>query len=355
MGSYMLLILVVVYTILGLVLYHKLFDVIYFGGILNGFAKELFMSFLFGFILAILTLWNWKIVLAIVVVLGVLAIIAAESNAKRIGYLVLLIVGCVVITKSGKEFVKDMKQQTSQNKEDNEEDDYADADTAVTEKTENGGSVDVSDGKMTGLWVFDSSECEELNDADYGPIYFDIQNNKGNLYSIEICGDSEGEYFQNEKAGELDGNVLRVDSSNVFYMRSDDVLIWYDEDEDLEIPMQRPSEEQKSRQIEIKEALEKEDSESEQESEYILPDSDSRYIKKKELKGLSQEECRIARNEIYARHGRKFSDVSLQAYFDAQDWYEGTIGPQNFSESVLNKFEKKNVHTILDYEQKVEK
>lgn len=83
---------------------------------------------------------------------------------------------------------------------------------------------------------------------------------------------------------------------------------------------------------------------------YIFPDSDSRYIKKKELKGLSQEECRIARNEIYARHGRKFTDASLQAYFDDQDWYVGWIEPDEFDESELNRYEKKNASTIMSYE-----
>lgn len=58
-------------------------------------------------------------------------------------------------------------------------------------------------------------------------------------------------------------------------------------------------------------------SDSSEESEYVLPDSAKRKLKKSDLKGLSKEELRIARNEIYARHGRMFDDKKLQKYFDS--------------------------------------
>ena len=60
---------------------------------------------------------------------------------------------------------------------------------------------------------------------------------------------------------------------------------------------------------------------------------------------------RIARNEIYARHGRRFRDSSLQSYFNNCSWYSGTIAPDSFNESVLNAYEKANVQTIKKYEQ----
>lgn len=63
-------------------------------------------------------------------------------------------------------------------------------------------------------------------------------------------------------------------------------------------------------------------SDSSEENEYVLPDSANRKLKKSDLKGLSKEELRIARNEIYARHGRMFDDKNLQKYFDSQSWYE---------------------------------
>ena len=71
--------------------------------------------------------------------------------------------------------------------------------------------------------------------------------------------------------------------------------------------------------------------------EYILPDSDSRYLTE-------------ARNEIYARHGRRFVDAGLQRYFDSCSWYSGTIDPADFSDSVFNEYERANSRLIVEYE-----
>ncbi|MGN1266630.1 MAG: YARHG domain-containing protein [Dorea sp.] len=86
-------------------------------------------------------------------------------------------------------------------------------------------------------------------------------------------------------------------------------------------------------------------------TDYIIPDSDSRYISTSDLEGLTKEELSYARNEIYARHGRKFKDKGIQEYFNSKDWYEGTISPDSFSEGMLNDYEIENAQTILAYEQ----
>lgn len=83
---------------------------------------------------------------------------------------------------------------------------------------------------------------------------------------------------------------------------------------------------------------------------YILPSSDSEYISYSDLSGLSQTEVSLARNEIYARHGRKFTVDSIKKYFESQSWYKPRINPDDFSESVFNKYEKKNIDTIVKYE-----
>lgn len=83
---------------------------------------------------------------------------------------------------------------------------------------------------------------------------------------------------------------------------------------------------------------------------YILPDSAIRNLTKADLEGLSAEECKIARNEIYARHGRKFDDEGLQSYFDSCDWYQGTVEPGDFQESSLSETEIANRNLIIEYE-----
>lgn len=83
---------------------------------------------------------------------------------------------------------------------------------------------------------------------------------------------------------------------------------------------------------------------------YIIPDSDSRYLTEADLAHLTDAELRLARNEIYARHGRMFSSADLQEYFDQQPWYCGTIAPNDFDQSILNAYESKNAAFILEYE-----
>lgn len=83
------------------------------------------------------------------------------------------------------------------------------------------------------------------------------------------------------------------------------------------------------------------------EEEYILPYSDSCYLSEEDIEGLSDKELRLARNEIYARHGRKFKDKTLQKYFDEKSWYEGEYEPDEFQETWLSLLERKNAAFLL--------
>lgn len=91
-------------------------------------------------------------------------------------------------------------------------------------------------------------------------------------------------------------------------------------------------------------------SENWEQEDYILSESNSRYLNISELNGLSAEECRLARNELYARHGRKFDDEELRAYFESKEWYIGTIEPSDFTEDMLNDYEIYNRDMIVEYE-----
>ena len=85
----------------------------------------------------------------------------------------------------------------------------------------------------------------------------------------------------------------------------------------------------------------------------LIPDSDSRYLTEDDLKGFTAEELRIARNEIYARYGRKFNDSKLQEHFNSMEWYFPMTDPEDFDESLLNDYEIKNLGLIAEYEKKV--
>lgn len=71
-------------------------------------------------------------------------------------------------------------------------------------------------------------------------------------------------------------------------------------------------------------------------SEYIIPDSNSRYLTESDISGLSLQQLNYAKNEIYARRGRKFDSVELQEYFGSKSWYRGTIEPSQFTNDMLN-------------------
>ena len=100
-------------------------------------------------------------------------------------------------------------------------------------------------------------------------------------------------------------------------------------------------------------AQQPEDNENSEDSEYILPFSNERYLTDADLDPLSEWELKLARNEIYARHGRRFKDPELQSYFDSKSWYNGRYSPEDFDRnhsSDLSTLEKKNAEYILKYE-----
>lgn len=87
--------------------------------------------------------------------------------------------------------------------------------------------------------------------------------------------------------------------------------------------------------------------------DYILPDSGTIELKEGDLDELTKKELLFARNEIYARHGRKFKGKELQDYFNSKSWYSGIYEPEEFdlfAEELLNKTERKNAGFIQNYE-----
>jgi hypothetical protein len=72
-----------------------------------------------------------------------------------------------------------------------------------------------------------------------------------------------------------------------------------------------------------------------------------REIDPRELQGLFPEVARRLRNEIFARHGRRFKDPHLQSYFASQEWYHPD---PKFDLRSLTPIERKNVETIQGYE-----
>ncbi len=80
-------------------------------------------------------------------------------------------------------------------------------------------------------------------------------------------------------------------------------------------------------------------------ADFLLADSNVRYLTRAELQGLSADRLHIARNEIFARRGRYFKDDTLRAYFSQFPWYQ----PRAW-DVPLTTVEKTNVDLIASIE-----
>lgn len=88
--------------------------------------------------------------------------------------------------------------------------------------------------------------------------------------------------------------------------------------------------------------------------EYILPNSNVDYLTEADISGLTLQEINYAKNEIYARHGRRFKSQELMNYFTSKSWYKGIYDPDdfdaNYSDDALNDYEKKNAEFLRSVE-----
>lgn len=84
-----------------------------------------------------------------------------------------------------------------------------------------------------------------------------------------------------------------------------------------------------------------------EDSEYILPESNRRELNKSDLNDLDNKQLTYARNEIYARHGRVFKASELNEYFGKKDWYEAD---SSFDDNEISDIERKNAEFIKKYQ-----
>ena len=93
--------------------------------------------------------------------------------------------------------------------------------------------------------------------------------------------------------------------------------------------------------------------------DYILDFSSQRAITESDLAGLSLAQLRIARNEIFARHGRQFKDSMLNQWFYSKTWYLNLpfkYSPDDFdalNPSPLSRLEIDNANFIKTYEDNI--
>ncbi len=83
---------------------------------------------------------------------------------------------------------------------------------------------------------------------------------------------------------------------------------------------------------------------------YLASWTSTRRVTAGDLRGYSNWQLTLIRNEIYARKGRPFDNPQIRAYFLSQSWYSPN---RNFSESWLTRLESENAAYIRDYQTQV--
>lgn len=82
---------------------------------------------------------------------------------------------------------------------------------------------------------------------------------------------------------------------------------------------------------------------------YLMPQSNVYILSKAFLKNYSIYDLWIAKNEIFARKGRKFENAELQNYFNGKNWYHGLIESDDFNpDTMLSDVEKANVDLMIE-------
>lgn len=71
------------------------------------------------------------------------------------------------------------------------------------------------------------------------------------------------------------------------------------------------------------------------------------YYTREYLENCPDVVLKLAKNEIYARHGRMFADPDLYEYFLTRMWYEPVYTPEEFDDSCFNDCERANLDLLL--------
>lgn len=79
---------------------------------------------------------------------------------------------------------------------------------------------------------------------------------------------------------------------------------------------------------------------------YIIFDSVYRKLTEEDLEGMDSYQLENAVDEIYARAGMRFADLEKLERFSRNDWYDGVINEDEFSDSDLSEVEKYNINFL---------
>lgn len=89
--------------------------------------------------------------------------------------------------------------------------------------------------------------------------------------------------------------------------------------------------------------------------EFIIPEAQSRLLTESDLSALTLKGISYAKNELYAKYGRKFKSRELTEYMSTKTWYIGIYEPEEYDSQIvqnrMNEYERKNVELLAAREQ----
>ena len=88
--------------------------------------------------------------------------------------------------------------------------------------------------------------------------------------------------------------------------------------------------------------------------DYVIADSNLRKLTDADTRQLTLRGINYDKNEIYARHGRKFKSIELQGFFDSREWYDGRLEASRETDdqiqSEFNSYERYNCDLLYNLE-----
>ncbi len=90
--------LAIFWTVVVLILYHKLFDVVYFN-LINGIVRELVVSFIIAMVITFITIKLWWVTAIILVIAGILL---SKKTLSKVPLVITIILAIVFSSLSGK-------------------------------------------------------------------------------------------------------------------------------------------------------------------------------------------------------------------------------------------------------------
>ncbi|MDO5346855.1 MAG: YARHG domain-containing protein [Lachnospiraceae bacterium] len=71
--------------------------------------------------------------------------------------------------------------------------------------------------------------------------------------------------------------------------------------------------------------------------EYILPEAQQRVLEDRDVEGLTLKGLSYAKNELYAKYGRKFDSKELADYMKSKTWYVPKYEPRTYDDLIVSE------------------